>query len=649
MSLNHWTVGIVTAAGLVACTPAEPPATETPTETLSEAGAPTDAAYDTYLAFANDAFTVPGANEADLSALVASLPDYASVTWDTKSFDEASGATVFEGLSIGFGGEQKFGMNFETAKLWGYDDSLLVSRLGGDRLSESGPLFTRMEATNASYFGFVAALNDFFGETFEQLDVEFPEGFEFGFDRFESNTERFVVSGVSLRPWELPLLSPDVLANLDDEMPPEVTEFVHAGQQLIAVTRSLAIEKSVSLNTNVVFEMRQPGADVDAQFSIEFAAAENLQGFDIEKNTVRGYSGAQTQAYNDDMAPGEVITFSGFPAGFTLAQQESYEAAEVRNMRLDKAMGFLARSELPMMEERDLLSLGTWEFSDYVSQLNDKTILTADRGFFNGENFEWVIPSDLSFGLTGATLNTAELSEFFFVFFEAFMQGVDADDLPEDERAQMEMVREGVEKAMELLPQHGLSEIPFDVSFSATWSADSGPTDVAFRWDAEGFGQTELDVAITLPIYEALKTAFEAEDREDAFETAFQEAFSFRGARWLEQDKGVYDKLFGFAHELGKEYPEEGWGAMLGSMEPAQMRTYLGTMTRMVKPNAAAEFPPAADWIESFATYLETGGSIEFASNPPLPITEELIDSYETEPEPEEIVEIFGLTVTHTK
>ena len=113
--------------------------------------------------------------------------------------------------------------------------------------------------------------------------------------------------------------------------------------------------------------------------------------------------------------------------------------------------------------------------------------------------------------------------------------------------------------------------------------------------------------------------------------------------------KGVYDKLFGFAHELGKEYPEEGWGAMLGSMEPAQMRTYLGTMTRMVKPNAAAEFPPAADWIESFATYLETGGSIEFASNPPLPITEELIDSYETEPEPEEIVEIFGLTVTHTK
>ena len=72
-------------------------------------------------------------------------------------------------------------------------------------------------------------------------------------------------------------------------------------------------------------------------------------------------------------------------------------------------------------------------------------------------------------------------------------------------------------------------------------------------------------------------------------------------------------------------------------------------MTRMGKATAAAEFPPAGDWIEAFATYLETGGKIEFASNPPVPIDAELIDSYENEPEPEVIVEIFGLTVTHTK
>lgn len=79
------------------------------------------------------------------------------------------------------------------------------------------------------------------------------------------------------------------------------------------------------------------------------------------------------------------------------------------------------------------------------------------------------------------------------------------------------------------------------------------------------------------------------------------------------------------------------------------MRTYLGTMTRMGAGAAAAEFPPAAEWIESMANYLETGGSLELASRPPTPITPSLIDAYDEEPSPEEIVEIFGLTVTHTK
>jgi hypothetical protein len=649
MSLKYWTAGIAIAGGLTACTPAESPSTEPTTAASSDATAPDDAEYAAYMAYVNDPYTTSGASEADLSGLIANLPAYASLTWDEKSLDAATGATVFEGLSIGFGGTEKFGVNFETAKLWGYDDSLLVSRLAGERLTETGALFTRLEGTNVSYFGVVPAINAIFDETLEQLDAELPEGFDFGFDRFDSNTERFVMSGVSLRPWELSLLPAERITDIDDEIPAEVVDIVHAGQRLIAVSRSLSIEKSVSLDTNFTFEMRQPGAETSVSVSVEFAAAENMQGFDIEKNIARGYSGSQTNAYTEATIDGEVIPMSGFPAGFTMAQQESYESAEMRNIKLDKLMGFLARSELPMMDERDLLSLGTWEVSDYVSQLNDKTLLTADRGYFNGENFEWVIPSDLSFGLTGATLNADELSEFFFVFFEAFMSGVDADDLPEDERAQMELVRDGVEKAIELLPEHGLDQIPFDVNLNATWAADTGPADLAFRWDAEGFGRNELDIGITVPVYDALKSAFEAEDREEAFETAFREAFSFKGARWFEDDKGGYDKLFGFANAIGKEYPDEGWGAMLGSMEPAQMRTYLGTMTRMVKASAAAEFPPAEAWIESIAAYLETGGSLEIAANPPVPINEELIDSYEDEPEPEEIVEIFGLTVTHTK
>ena len=72
-------------------------------------------------------------------------------------------------------------------------------------------------------------------------------------------------------------------------------------------------------------------------------------------------------------------------------------------------------------------------------------------------------------------------------------------------------------------------------------------------------------------------------------------------------------------------------------------------MMRMGKPAASQEFPAAADWLESYASYLESGGSFEVKLTPPTPITVELIESYEDEPEPEEMIEIFGLTVTHTK
>ncbi|MEO1305533.1 MAG: hypothetical protein AAFV37_11180 [Pseudomonadota bacterium] len=645
MSLKTWTSGLAFAAALVGCSPEQ---AETPTPVAEIDATETDAGYESYLAFANEAFVVDGASEADLTSLTAALPDYVRITWDSKSFEADTGATVIEGLKIALGGESEFGLEIESAKLWGYDDRLLVDRLSGERFDDAGPLFSRMEGSNASYFGVAVAFNSLIDETLVQLDAEMPDGFEFGVDRFDSTTERFVLSDVSLLPWELSPIPAEWITDFDEDIPQLVIDAVHTGQWLMALSRSLGVEKSVSFDTDVAFEIRQPGAESTASFTYEVAAAEGLRGFDLGKSLIWGYSGTQTNAYTDAMAPGEVISFSGFPAGFSMAQTESYATSEISDLRLNKLMGYLVRSELPSMAERDLMSLGAWRVTDYVSQLDDKTILTAESAYFNGDSFEWLIPSDLNMGMTGATLNTGELTDFFYVLFETFVNESSIEPMDEEEAAQFELVREGVAKAIQLLPEHGLDQVPFNASISASWEADTGPTDFALRWDSDGFSRSELNLAISLPIYDALQAAFESDDREVAFEEAFRSAFAFRGARWFEEDKGGYDKLFGFAHALGKEYPDEGWGAMLGNMEPAQMRTYLGTMTRMGSSAAAAEFPPAADWIDAVASYLEAGGTLEFASDPPSPITEAMFDGLDQDPTPEEVVEILGLTVTHT-
>lgn len=609
-----------------------------------------DAEYDAFLATANADFTLADGAEADLSGLVAAMPSYASLTWDEKTFDASTGATVFSGLAIGFGDEAEFGLSFEEAKIWGLEPDLLAARLAGERLDENGPIFTRMEGTNASYFGVAQTLNTWLGGLMLQVDGDFPDDFEFSLDRFESNTDRVVITGASLRPWEYVPFSEEIMSELDDDIPEEGLAFIHIGQQIIAITRSISIDESVSFGSKSIVELSQTGASTSIDYSVDFAGARDLQGFDIGLNMARGVTSAQTNAFEGDTDPDSLMALSGLPGGFSLAQSETYDSARITDMRLDTVMGYLARSELPSMDERDLLSLGRWSLTGYRARLNESEYLTADLAYFNGDGFEWVIPSDLSFGLTGATLNTGELTGFFQILFETFVNEATLEDMDETERTQMEQVREGMEKALDLLPEHGLDTLPFDASISLKWDGDNGPTDFAMSFDADGYGKSAFDLGITLPNYDAIKAAYEADDAEDQFEDAFEQSFAFRNAQFLEVDKGGYDKLFGFAHDLGKQYPDEGWGAMLGNMEPDQLRSYLGTIIRMAKPGAAAEFPPAEAWLESYATYLESGGQIAFASNPPQPITVELIESLDDEdPEPEQVVEILGLTVTHTK
>lgn len=649
MNNNLWISGALAVVMLAGCDrgsdapdPAEPPVAG---ETIVA-----DAAYDAFMAVANETLDVAGASEADLTDLVAALPEGMSLRWDSKAFDATSGATVFEGLSFGLGGDAEFGVTFEQAKIWGLETDLLTARLSGQRLDESGPLLSRLEGTNMSYFGVAQAINTVLDTVMSGIEEELPEGAELGLDQLESNTERVVLTGVSLRPWEMVPLSPDVLTELDEDIPAEALEFVHLAQQLIAVSRAIAVENNITIDTVGTIQMRQPGAELSASYEIGFLGIGNTQGFDLETYVVRDYRGTQVNEYTHTPMPGELISLSGFPAGFSMAQTESYGAATVSDLRLDTLMGYFARAELPSMDERDLLSFGRWTVSDYQAELNDKEILIADRAYFNGDQFEWLMPSDLNFGIEGATLNTGELTGFFQILFETFLADAGSDELSEQEQTEMDLVREGIQKAIDMMPEHGLDTLPFDAAFSLSWDPDAGPTDFNMVFDADGYGKSALDIAITLPDYAAIQSAYEADDRETAFEDAFTDAFAFRGARFLEEDKGGYDKLFGFAHALGKEYPDQGWGAMLGNMEPAQLRSYLGTMMRMGKSAAAEEFPPAADWIESYATYLETGGSIEFAANPPQPINKALIDAHDDEdPEPDEIVEMFGLTVTHTK
>jgi hypothetical protein len=128
--LDRWRAGALALGLVTACAQDAPVETTTPVEI---------AAADTFAELVNAPFKIENGSEADLTDLIAALPDYTSISWDEKSFDPATGATTFDNLKIGFGSDPQFGLSFETAKLWEFDDSLLVARLNGERFDESGP------------------------------------------------------------------------------------------------------------------------------------------------------------------------------------------------------------------------------------------------------------------------------------------------------------------------------------------------------------------------------------------------------------------------------------------------------------------------------------------------------------------------------
>ncbi|MEQ9316465.1 MAG: hypothetical protein RLN72_11490, partial [Henriciella sp.] len=64
---------------------------------------------------------------------------------------------------------------------------------------------------------------------------------------------------------------------------------------------------------------------------------------------------------------------------------------------------------------------------------------------------------------------------------------------------------------------------------------------------------------------------------------------------------------------------------------------------------AAQELPAAAEWLEAYASYYETpGGSIELLVDPTVKLDQAYFEANDQVEDPQQIVEDFGIKVTHT-
>lgn len=192
------------------------------------------------------------------------------------------------------------------------------------------------------------------------------------------------------------------------------------------------------------FEMCQFGVDYLVVYDVGFVGVENIQGMDVDIYVVCDVCSMQMNDYIYILMFGEVIFLIGFFVGFFMVQLECYGLFIVIGLWFDKVMGFFVCFELFGMDECDLFSFGCWEVCDYEVEFNDKEIFKVEYVYFNGDSFEWLILSDISFGMYGVMLNMGELIGFFQILFEIFISEVVLDIVSEEEQVQMNLVCEGV-------------------------------------------------------------------------------------------------------------------------------------------------------------------------------------------------------------
>ena len=616
-----------------------------------------NAAYQTLLSDYSD----PNATVVDLQPLADALPQNLGISWADTAFDESTGATRWQELEITFTfAEQSISLVADEVTAWNVDTDFLSARLRGERLDESGLVAGRITAETLRVEGLAASM-DWLISTWLGDFIDEPEfeTFEFGFDRFDVSQDLFVVDGLSVRPWELVPLSAEML-------PPEIAEDEEAlsvfmpvaetYQWLIAVGRSIAFDASLSTGVrgNFVYNMSVPDSP-DSSVSGETYAGRNvvynMQGYDIAASYSDEITYIQDMSFeapvDDSESAGEQVS-EPFLQDFNFERTDSYGVAMITGMELDKLLGYLARAELPSIEDRELMSLGHWHFEDINSIWFGEDLISIKSAHLKMDSFVSYIPTVFDLKFEDINLDIGGMLDLGLRFGNFMVAS--AGETGDAEAADAQAFVDALEMAKEKLPEFGFDRLIVDFAMKADWAPDAGDFSFDYQSQAEAFAGENMQIGLVFPTYADIVSAFSDEEGADDFEQTFEDRFAFSGFRYAMVDLGGFDRLFGLAQSIGAEYQDEGWGAMLANMDPAQMRTTMATFIRLAKGEARSEFPPAVEWIESVAAFVETsGGEIEFLVQPSEPLTAESFDAPQFADEDVDwIVSRLGISVTHT-
>jgi len=405
--------------------------------------------------------------EVDVAQLLGVLPSEIVTSYDEVSYNERTDETVISNLRFSSEEATDVGVVIETLTVSGVDTDFLLDRLNGANFDEEAIIVDQLEARNISLFGVEKLYGDFF-ETYNEKVEDIVDGLADGavpeeaYNSPEIEKLNFQIETLSIDDFELrPFLL--IKRELEDEADTEILGFMQA---YAAYYRAMGAER-MSLD-GVIFDMamRDNNELVNMTFNMPSSIIEGWHGGDIDKNVV------ESMSFNMSVPIPEEDRDADLPFE-SMSMKGDYGLQMVEGLRLDKALSWLARGEMPPTTETDLMSLGVWTAKDQSFSLFDKPFFSLESSVTDMSQFHWLIPTQISSQADNFVYDIGGLMEFV------------ASIVPEDAESV-----EGLEmmtKVLGVLKQYDLSAPSMDLGFKWLWDAEAGPAQFYLETGLDGY------------------------------------------------------------------------------------------------------------------------------------------------------------------
>ncbi len=599
---------------------------------------------------ATESFKGTTTTPANLDAVKALLPAEVAMTWGNLSFDAATNSTLVTDLKLTPKDMPSVGVQIAELRLYDFDAKLLEDRVSGKRLTETAKLARRIDAKNISVFGLAEAINASTGGAmpttpadiatplkFQPTDPTAPVVVEPGeqdpfnmngmdlyaapkISRMDISIGRMIIDDLQLRPYQVvpaPAAAPD---------PNDPMSFMPVLQQIVSVAQSYGVDTAAYFDYKIGFDMTEAGQTVTGDMTVKSMGARGMRGGDLDGMYIRDIDYGFKAAVEPGVAPFDFRYKMGLMT--------------LKDMRLEKALGYLVKGVMPPRTETNLMGLGIWHTENEALDMAGQQVYSAAETNFDASGFHWFIPTKLSASGKGITVNLAAFVDIAEKYATAAPEAGD----PEAAAT----AAADIAQAKAFLAKNGLNTVSFDSNFGWNWNAQNGDTKLEFGVDGKELLNVSAKYEGAFPSFKAVSDLIPetGEPNEMAIANVFQTNSSLKLIDLNVKDNGGLNKIFAIMGEMSPEMT----GGPAMTADQARSQAVEG-IKMMARPDVTG-IPELGALLTPVADFLATGGKLRVAVQPSKPMPFATLMStvmMASMGSPAQAIKDLGLKVEHSK